>query len=247
MTVYVGSARIDERGAATNGKAGDQKQTSTPDYVGEVSQQKFYVHTKGWNILRAKKDDVAQRLADSMIRACNNSNLGYDQNQRLGVVTNGTGSTIKTECDCSSLVRRCILEALGVDPGNFTTGNEATVVMKTGAFDKIPYKSGDKLYTGDILVTKTKGHTVIVTQGNPRVVETAPTPAPKPATTTSKSYYPRFDALSITDGLRSIGVNNSMTYRKKIAAANGISNYTGRYEQNVKLLNLARQGKLVRA
>ena len=31
MTVIIGSARIDEKGNATGGKVGDQKQTSTPD------------------------------------------------------------------------------------------------------------------------------------------------------------------------------------------------------------------------
>ena len=34
MTI-IGSARIDERGKATGGKAGDQKQKSTPDYKGD--------------------------------------------------------------------------------------------------------------------------------------------------------------------------------------------------------------------
>ena len=34
MSIIIGSARIDERGKTTGGAAGDQKQTSKPDYKG---------------------------------------------------------------------------------------------------------------------------------------------------------------------------------------------------------------------
>ena len=43
----IGSARIDERGKATGGQKGDQKQTSTPDFKGEVARQDFYVSKQG--------------------------------------------------------------------------------------------------------------------------------------------------------------------------------------------------------
>lgn len=57
-------------------------------------------------------------------------------------------------------------------------------------------------------------------------------------------YYKAFNSVSIVDGLKSIGVDNSMTNRKKIAAANGIKGYTGTAGQNKKLTDLARAGKL---
>lgn len=164
MATIIGSARIDERGKATGGKAGDQKQTSSPDYKGEVSMQNFYVSSKGWYILRAKNPSVASSIALSMTIACNNPNIGYNQARRLDIIKAGTHATAPTSCDCSSLVRQCVREA-GIEVGNFTTANEATVLMATGQFDKLTYKSGTALYLGDILVTKTKGHTVIVTSG----------------------------------------------------------------------------------
>lgn len=75
-----------------------------------------------------------------------------------------------------------------------------------------------------------------------------PNPAPsKPAGNTGSSYYPKFNSTSIVDGLKSIGVSNSMANRKKIAAANGISGYVGSASQNEKLLSLAKQGKLKKA
>ena len=166
MGVMIGSARLDERGKINGGKAGDQKQISTPDYKGEVSQQPFYVHSKGWIVLRPKDRNIAMRIAANMIRACNNMHIGYDQYGRLGIIKYGTSTDTDTECDCSSLVRQCVKEASGKDAGDFNTSTEVNAFMKTGLFEKIPYTKGMPLYEGDVLVTKTKGHTAVVTVGD---------------------------------------------------------------------------------
>lgn len=171
MSIIVGSARIDERSKLSGGKAGDQKQKSSTDCVGEVSMQNFYVHKKGWYVLRPKSPAHAIAIAKNMKDACNNWNIGYDQNERLGVIKNGIHSTVKTECDCSSLVRACVKEATGIDPGDFTTASEVTALKKTGLFEgERTYIPGMTLYTGDVLVTKRKGHTAIVTSGAIRSV-----------------------------------------------------------------------------
>ena len=49
---------------------------------------------------------------------------------------------------------------------------------------------------------------------------------------------------SIVDALKQIGVDSSFEHRKKLAQRNNIYNYTGTPEQNTKLLNLLKQGKL---
>lgn len=173
--IIIGSARSDENNKLVNGAAGDQKQkSSTNDKIGEVSMQNFYVHSKGWYILRAKDVKIANKLASAMKDACNNPYIGYDQNQRTGIITQlkkyGSIAKIKTktETDCSETVRACCIEA-GFDPGDFNTASEVSVLSKTGKFmDKISYTSSTAIYNGDILVTKTKGHTVIVVEGNPR-------------------------------------------------------------------------------
>lgn len=171
-TIMIGSARIDERGKSSGGAVGDQKQTSrTNDTKGEVSMQPFYVHSKGWYILRPKNAALAAKMAERMTAACNNKNIGYDQGNRLGVIKYGIDTKVKTECDCSSLARQDVKEASGKDPGNFTTANAAAVLGATGLFmSKIAYVSQAKtpIYNGDILVTKTKGHIVVVVSGNPR-------------------------------------------------------------------------------
>lgn len=180
MAVIIGSARHDENGHITGGSAGDQTGT-------EVSTQNFYVHSKGWYVLRAKSDTVANKIAERMRAACANNNIGYDQTGRLGVITHGIDTKVKTECDCSSLVRACVKEATGKDPGNFVTSNEVSMLQGTGLFMPTKtYYSGMTLMTGDILVTKTKGHTVIVTSGASRGSSSS---ASKPSTSSSPASH----------------------------------------------------------
>ena len=63
------------------------------------------------------------------------------------------------------------------------------------------------------------------------------------------SFYSNwnYSGTSIVDGLKKIGVDASFSHRAQIAAANGISNYTGRPAENVKLLTLLKSGKLKKA
>lgn len=168
MGLIVGSARIDENGNLKSGKAGDQTGR-------EVCTQSYYMHKKGWYALRPKSVAHANALAIAMKQACNNNKIGYDQNERNGVITQlkkyGSLSKIatNTECDCSSLVRACIIQATGKDVGNMTTENLATTLEKSGLFYPKENVTGEiMLYNGDILVTKTKGHTVIVVSGRAR-------------------------------------------------------------------------------
>ena len=51
---------------------------------------------------------------------------------------------------------------------------------------------------------------------------------------------------SIVAALSALGVDSSFSYRTRIAAANGVSSYSGSAVQNTNLLQLLRQGKLVR-
>ena len=241
MTVIIGSARIDERGKATGGAVGDQKQTSKPDYKGEVSLQNFYVASKGWYVLHPKSNAHAIKIAEKMLTACNNANLGYDQANRDGVIKNGISTKTRTECDCSSLVRACVKEATGKDPGNFNTANEASALEATGLFNgRMAYTNGMTLYTGDVLVTKTKGHTVIVVEGASRLS----------APVSSVTYYPKYTGSSgsIVAALAAVGEKDtSYSHRAKIAKVNAISGYSGTAAQNTKMVKLLKSGKLIKA
>lgn len=166
--IMIGSARIDENGKAVGGQPGDQKQKMKPDTVGEVSMQQFYNHSKGWYILRAKDNEIRSQIAHAMKRACNNNKIGYSQSDRYSAVRLGTRTKKKCNCDCSSLVRLCILEASGVDVGDFTTLNEAGTLERSGLFhSRIEYNESNPvpLFNGDILVTRSKGHTAVIVSG----------------------------------------------------------------------------------
>ena len=174
MSVIIGSARIDERGKATGGKAGDQTGK-------EVSTQAWYKHSKGWRVFRAKEPAKRLLIAKAMQAACNNSNIGYDQYGRLSLYDavkdygfDPAKAAKAVETDCSALVRVCCAYA-GITLPNFVTSNQASAMLNSGAFEELKgakYTDEDSwLAVGDVLVTKTKGHTVVVLTNGSKVDE----------------------------------------------------------------------------
>lgn len=63
--------------------------------------------------------------------------------------------------------------------------------------------------------------------------------------TVEPQYYatPEF---TLIDCLNKIGVDSSYNNRKKIAVVNGITNYSGTAAQNIELLNLLKEGNLIK-
>lgn len=165
MSVRVGSARSNENGGINGGVAGDQT-------GGEVATQAWYLHSKGWVVLRAKNAAVREKIARNMESICANDNIGYCQDHRATLTSaakaygyDASKVTQKVEVDCSEAVRNCLLYA-GITVASFSTATEASALVATGAFEKLTdskyCNSSDYLLRGDILVTKTKGHTVVV-------------------------------------------------------------------------------------
>ena len=176
MAVKVGSARIDENGKIHGGRAGDQSGK-------EVSTQSWYKHKKGWRVLRCKNADKAEKIARAMQAACDNANIGYDQYQRLSLYNfakrvDFDPTRIKTPCetDCSALVRVCLAYA-GITVKNFRTPNEASILLRSGEFIELKESrytdQSGYLRRGDILVTRTQGHTVVVLSNGSKA-ETTP-------------------------------------------------------------------------
>ena len=91
------------------------------------------------------------------------------------------------------------------------------------------------LKVGDILVTKSRGHTVAVVESSYNREETK-----------TEEYYPKYNGTSdsIVDALTSLKISASKENRKKIAVANGISDYEGTAKQNLIMLALLKKGKL---
>jgi len=178
MAVIIGSAHGDEHHKASGGQAGDQTGR-------EVSTQAYYVHPKGWDVLRAKDPEIRARIAQAMKAACANPHIGYDQAQRntlyavaraLGFDLDAVG--VDTETDCSALVRVCC-EHAGIHTAiAFTTLNLVKVLLATGAFDQLTddrYETESTyLCAGDILCTKTQGHTAVVLTDGPKAGQAPP-------------------------------------------------------------------------
>lgn len=240
MSVKIGHASIDERGKARNGKAGDQTKA-------EVCTRAWY-NGKFDYLLRPKTKELANGSAKACEDACANNNVGYDQNQRNtlykeAVKCNFNLKKIDTPCesDCSSLMTVCAIAGganLKYGTNGFTTSTMVKAFKASGDYEVFAtskYLSTDKyLKRGDILVREGY-HTVMVLENGSEVK--------KPVT-----YFPKCasSARSIVDGLKSVGAEATKSYRKKIAFTNGIQNYSGKAEQNTKMLNLLKQGKLVK-
>ena len=177
MAVIIGSARIDENGRATGGKAGNQTGK-------EISTQNWYKNSKGWRVFRAKDPEKRTKIAMAMRAACENPQIGYDQNERNTLYNNvkefgfdPAKTTKAVETDCSALVRVCCAYA-GILLPNFYTGDQPKTLLDSGAFDEmVGAKYTDQstyLMAGDVLVTKTKGHTVVVLTDGPKYGENPP-------------------------------------------------------------------------
>lgn len=182
-TVYVGNAVCDENGHARGGKPGDQTGR-------ELRIQPWYKNSKGWRVFRPKSAEVAQKLVYDMKAACENKYIGYDQSQRNTLYNAAkpfdfdcAKITELCECDCSSLVRVCVLYA-GVKINDFNTTSEPTRLLNTGAFDEmVGEKYTDEsayLREGDILCTATKGHTCVVLNDGDKAYDVEPEPTPEP-------------------------------------------------------------------
>lgn len=165
----IGHASQDENKKLKGGNAGDQTGK-------EVYTREWY--NRPWNVvLRPKSTAVGKKIAKAMKMACNNNNIGYDQNQRNTVLTQArkhdydlSKINVKCECDCSSLVSVCCMyagvpeDALYKNKNNATTSTLRARLLATGLFTAIEeekYLSSDKyLKEGDILLYE--GHHVAV-------------------------------------------------------------------------------------
>lgn len=174
MAVRFASARIGENGKAIGGKPGDQTGR-------EVEMQDWYLPGKQWYHLRCVNNDLALIISDAMVKMCNSSLVGYNQNERntlynelKKVSWDITKLAKKVNTDCSALVRVALAIA-GILVKDFITSGEVSVLLSTGLFVKSSAdkfcKSSKYLRRGDILVTRTKGHTGVIVSDGPSAWE----------------------------------------------------------------------------
>lgn len=155
MAYLIGNARIDERGRAYGGAAGDQTGA-------EVRIQNWYSYP--WNcIIRPKNRSVAEKMASTMEILCKGNLVGYDQYQRTTLFAEmqkvgWDANKLRTKCetDCSAMVAVCV-NAAGISVSkDIYTGNMIAALRATGQFDVLYdskyLTSGAYLKRGDILL-----------------------------------------------------------------------------------------------
>lgn len=232
--IRIGSARIGETGGY-NQIAGNQTGN-------ELSMQDYYNHRKQWDVIRLKNKSQRVLIAKAMIKAINNKNIGYDMRNRLSLLNacasfNYDPSKVKVpcECDCSSLVRVCIAYATGKLLPNFHTANERDVCLNSGLFDTFKLTDKSQLVVGDILCTRTQGHTVVVLETDNENV--------------SRETYTKYtgNSNSIIDALNSLKIDSSLSNRIKLANKNNIKvdKNNRYYSMNTQLLKKLKQGNLI--
>ena len=212
MAVQIGSARVDERGQYSGGAPGDQTNQ-------EVSTQNWYLHKKGWNVFRAKDPATRAKIAQAMLAACKNNNIGYSQSDRYSLYNKVKSKGFdpakcieKSNTDCSALVRVCCAYA-GISMGDFNTSSEKSVLLNSGKFDLLSdskyTNSSDYLLAGDILCTKSKGHTVIVLTNGAKSGQPTSNTTSAPATNTDQSKNkPTVARYTIKKGNKGTQVTN---------------------------------------
>lgn len=234
-----------------NGNAGWDGRARAGDQGREVFVRKWY--NRNWDmVLRHPNEGIAERAANVAYLIAESHLCGYDQSERNTLyhalekykfsASDYIYSKELTETDCSAFVTACFVCA-GVGTlkysGNAPTTRTMEKVFKNAGFivlkDKKYLSSDEYLLKGDVLL-KVGAHTVICLKSGSRA-----------RTKDDVEYFPQYKGTtdSIVTALGSLGFDYSKSYRKKIADANGITNYSGTASQNTKMLVLLKQGFLI--
>lgn len=167
LTGMIGHASKNEFNGARGGVHGDQ------------TGQEVYIrnwYSNSWtHVLRFPNEAVAGKMCKICQDGCNNANIGYDQNTRNSLHNQARAigydlTRISTPCstDCSAYMTVCAIGA-GVS-GLEYTGNAPTTRTMVNAFSSAGFQvltdpkylvTCDYLIPGDIIVSTTKGHTVM--------------------------------------------------------------------------------------
>lgn len=148
------------------------------------------------------------------------------------------------KCIYNRLVKNTKLKGRGIKKCNFYVINQNRIpaVLVEGGF--MDGKKDYKYITSDAGQT---AYAKAVAEGLIEFLGLKKKAAAKPAAP-AVQYFKKYTGKSgsIVDALKAIGATSTFAYRGKIAKANGIKGYVGLASQNVKMLSLLKQGKLIK-
>lgn len=173
----------------------------------------------------------------------------------------GYTDIIPTECGCQKMIELCREKGIWIENENRKPKAGEIIFYDWQDTGKPVDNTGWSDHVG--LVEKVDGQTITVIEGNysnavkrRKINVNAKTirgyASPKYDAEKKTEYYPKYTGMSygIDTVFKAIGVpaiyRGNYKNRKPIAKANGISDYTGKLKENIKLMNLAKEGKLIK-
>ena len=217
---FVGELEI---GQACGGETGIRNQKAGDQSGKEVRRGCSY-GSRWTYVIRAKNPATALRIADSVIKACDNDHIGYDQaDRKTAYVEAGKVDfnipAITTDCEttCGELANLAV-RAAGVDeeyaPGPSKQSCTATDqlwpnLQKSGEFEKISPSAADAL-PGDILIDA-GDHTAIVVK-SPNRIRGVSSVSLNQQTTITSTKAPTPAIASAIGWAKMIAADDSYTY-----------------------------------
>lgn len=137
---------------------------------------------------------------------------------------------------------------------NITKG--CTVKVNKGAKDYNGSKVATFVYNNTYTVDELKGDRAVLGKASictafnvkDLTIVQASTTKTETVTKPKVNYFPKYTGKSgsIAPALKEMGITSTFSYRAKIAKANSIKLYVGTTKQNTTMLNLLKQGKLIK-
>ena len=152
-----------------------------------------------------------------------------------------------TTATCKVTVVNKLDEEITAQPAYFAPCDAAETSI-TKALSAQSYDTSSQTLTKIAEANGITGYTGTTAQNNQLLALMKEGKLINPGLSPLVAYFPACDSSyeSIAKALESMGFDGSYEYRAKIAAANGIADYSGTADQNIQMLDLLKSGKLLK-
>ena len=203
----------------------DENFIATQDYINEGLEKQYDLSSKIYDDTMANFDDLTTKIENVNTNVTNVGSKVDSVNNNVSNLGSSFSSALSSVQSQISSVASSVSKV------------QDDVTKVQSDVNKVQSTVSSNTTTLNKVVSNTSKTATSTTKTN--------TSASKTSTNTIKATS--YSGNSIVDGLKSVGVNSSYAYRSQLAAANGISNYTGSASQNTALLNKLKEGTLKKA
>jgi hypothetical protein len=177
-----------------------------------------------------------------MLKKSNDNLNTNDSNEIINILVDEVISTprffdhCKNEYESSEIIEKLSNEAQYIAKQYLANQNKWNDIIKNLTDDKNRIQIETKNIINELKAQINK------------LIEEKNKPPPRPPSPPKVNYFAAtpYRGNSIVDGLKAIGECRTYPYREQIAAINGINGYVGNPQQNLHMLNLLIQGRLIK-